>query len=171
MPAEQIFCFGGHYFLLIYYGFFTLSVQLKVRMAKALTRNGGMIMTDSQKSQTDKMRLDGCGYLKIAKAMGVSENTVKSYCRRQKSTDGKEKNDCCAQCVKPIDKSKRSGRRFCSDTCRTKWWNAHPKAEMPYKANCAYCGKEILMRRQYERKYCSHRCYITARYKDGGGND
>ena len=29
----------------------------------------------------------------------------------------------------------------------------------------------IQMRRKGERKYCSHRCYIAARYKDGGGND
>jgi endogenous inhibitor of DNA gyrase (YacG/DUF329 family) len=42
---------------------------------------------------------------------------------------------------------------------------------MPYTANCACCGKEIQMRRKGERKYCSHRCYIAARYKDGGGND
>ena len=127
-------------------------------------------MTDNQKSLIDKMRLDGCGYVKIAKAIGVSENTVKSYCRRQKMTECKEEADCCAECGTLIDKSKRGSRRFCSDACRTKWWNEHPKAEMLYKANCACCGQEILMRRQNERKYCSHRCYITARYKDGGGN-
>lgn len=70
-----------------------------------------------------------------------------------------------------IDISTRGGRRFCSDTCRMKWWNKHPKADMPYTANCACCGKEIQMRRKGERKYCSHRCYIAARYEDGGGND
>lgn len=127
-------------------------------------------MTDSQKSQIDKMRLKGCGYVKIALAIGISENTVKSYCRRQKAADIKEEIDCCAECGTSIDKSKRGNRRFCSDACRTKWWNEHPKAQMSYKANCACCGKEILMRRQNERKYCSHRCYITARYKVGGGN-
>lgn len=127
-------------------------------------------MTDSQKSHIDIMRREGCGYVKIALAIGISENTVKSYCRRQKAADIKEEIDRCAECGKHIDTSKRSGRRFCSDDCRTKWWNTHPKAEMPYKANCTCCGKEIQMRRQNERKYCSHRCYITARYKDGGGN-
>lgn len=55
-------------------------------------------MVDSQKSQIDKMRLSGYGYFKIAKAIGVSENTVKSYCRRQKSTDYKEEVGCCAEC-------------------------------------------------------------------------
>ena len=127
-------------------------------------------MTDSQKEQIDIMRLSGYGYLKIAKALGVSENTVKSYCRRQKSTESKEEIDCCAECGISINKSKCGSRRFCSDPCRTKWWNEHPKTEMPYKSNCACCGKEILMRRQNERKYCSHHCYITARYKVGGCN-
>jgi len=127
-------------------------------------------MTDNQKSLIDKMRIDGCSYVNIAKIIGVSENTVKSYCRRQKMTGCKEETACCAECGKPIDKSKRGNRRFCSDACRTKWWNEHPKVEMLYKANCACCGQEILMRRQSERKYCSHRCYITARYKVGGGN-
>ena len=127
-------------------------------------------MTNEQKERIIVMRQEGCGYIKISRTLGVSENTVKSYCRRQKATDVTEKIDFCAQCGKPIDKSKRSGRRFCSDVCRIKWWNKHPKLETPYTAHCACCGKEIQMRRKNERKYCSHRCYITARYKDGGGN-
>ena len=128
-------------------------------------------MTNEQKDRIIVMRQEGCGYIKIAKALGVSENTVKSYCRRQKATAITEEINFCAQCGKAIDKSKRGGRRFCSDVCRIRWWNKHPKAEMPYTAHCACCGKEIQMRRKNERKYCSHRCYITARYKDGGGND
>ncbi|MEG2022204.1 MAG: hypothetical protein RR087_10540 [Oscillospiraceae bacterium] len=68
-------------------------------------------MTENQKKQIDKMRFDGCGYMKIANAMGISENTIKSYCHRQK--DNTKKFDCCAECGKAIDKSKRHGRRFC----------------------------------------------------------
>ena len=128
-------------------------------------------MTNEQKQEINAMHQDGCGYSKIAKSIGVSENTVKSYCRRQKAIIVSEKIDLCAQCGKPIDKSKRSSRRFCSNACRIKWWNKHPKADMPYTADCACCGNEIQMRRKNERKYCSHRCYITARYMDGGSND
>ena len=112
----------------------------------------------------------GNGYVKIAKELGISENTVKSYCRRQNVADKQGESACCAECGKPIDISKRSGRRFCSDTCRMKWWNRYPKPNMPYTAQCACCGKEISMRRRGEKKYCSHRCYILDRYKDGGSN-
>lgn len=127
-------------------------------------------MTSEQKQEISAMQQAGLGYSKIAKVIGVSENTVKSYCRRQKTIIVSEIIDLCAQCGMPIDKSKRSSRRFCSDACRIKWWNKHPKADLPYKEHCAYCGNEMLMRRKNERKYCSHRCYISDRYKDSGSN-
>lgn len=129
-------------------------------------------MTEEQKMTIDKLRLEGCGYLKIAKEIGVSENTVKSYCRRSVATSvTKESIAVCEQCGKPIDKSKRSARRFCSDPCRNKWWNEHPKTEMSYVSTCACCGKAINMRRRNEKKYCTHSCYIKARYESGDSND
>ena len=109
-------------------------------------------MTNEQRERITTMRQGGIGYIKIAQELGLSENTVKSYCRRQNSVVTKEETARCAECGKPIDISTRGGRRFCSDTCRMKWWKKHPKADMPYTANCTCCGKEIQMRRKGERK-------------------
>lgn len=39
-------------------------------------------MTDYQKTQIMKLRAEGLGYGKIAQRLGISLNTVKSYCRR-----------------------------------------------------------------------------------------
>ena len=39
-------------------------------------------MTVSQKQEIAKLRGRGVGYGKIALALGISQNTVKSYCRR-----------------------------------------------------------------------------------------
>ena len=39
-------------------------------------------MTDSQKREIANLRAKGNGYGKIALALGISQNTVKSYCRR-----------------------------------------------------------------------------------------
>ena len=39
-------------------------------------------MTDNQKSQIIKLRAAGNGYGKIAQTLGISLNTVKSFCRR-----------------------------------------------------------------------------------------
>jgi IS30 family transposase len=98
-------------------------------------------MTNDQKILIDKLRLQGCSYMKISKEIGVSENTVKFYCRRSATTSvAKETIAACEYCGKPIDKSKRSAMRFCSDACRNKWWNEHPKREMLYVSICACCG-------------------------------
>ena len=39
-------------------------------------------MTSDQKAVVDRLRSQGRGYKYIASEMGISENTVKSYCRR-----------------------------------------------------------------------------------------
>ena len=39
-------------------------------------------MTNEQKIQIAEMRKLGLGYIKIARNLGISENTVKSFCRR-----------------------------------------------------------------------------------------
>jgi uncharacterized protein YjcR len=39
-------------------------------------------MTSFQKEQIHRMRSAGMGYAKIAASLGISENTIKSYCRR-----------------------------------------------------------------------------------------
>lgn len=125
-------------------------------------------MTDGQKSQINELRTQGIGYMKIAGIVGVSVNTIKSYCRKIERTSVVP---VCEQCGMPIDKSLRGNRRFCSDTCRMKWWNAHPKQELPYTSICACCGKVIHTRRKNERKFCSHDCYIRSRFKEGAVND
>lgn len=40
------------------------------------------MMTEYQKAQIIKLRATGNGYEKIAKSLGISLNTVKSFCRR-----------------------------------------------------------------------------------------
>lgn len=37
-------------------------------------------MTNQQKEQLRTMRLQGVGYIKIGKALGISDNTVRSFC-------------------------------------------------------------------------------------------
>ena len=48
-------------------------------------------MTESQKQQIISFRRQGIGYLKIAQELGISQNTVKSYCRRNNLTKPIEK--------------------------------------------------------------------------------
>ena len=126
-------------------------------------------MTDLQIEQIRAMRLQGVGYTKISQALGISDNTVRSFCRRNGLAGEASMNTtCCKQCGKPIRiVPKQKPRKFCSDACRTAWWNSHPEAvdrKAVYHFTCAACGKDFTAYGNAHRKYCGHACYIAARF-------
>ena len=128
-------------------------------------------MTSDQKNKIREMRNQGYSYGKIAVAVGVSENTVKTYCRRnQLVKDTAAAVSECIQCGNQMAAgNERTKRRFCSDKCRSAWWRSnHPdKARTSYEIKCAFCGKSFVSVGNKAQKYCSHQCYISARF---GGN-
>ena len=131
-------------------------------------------MTNSQKERISHMRLNGESYAGIAYALGLSRNTVKSFCLRNIRAKPHEEKACpvnngvCVQCGKVfVLYSGHRQRRFCSDRCRMTWWNAHLEllrstAKVEY--TCACCGKPFMGYERQRRKYCSHGCYIAHRY-------
>lgn len=140
-------------------------------------------MTEEQKVQTTRMRKEGRGYAAIARTLCISENTVKSFCRRKNLNgiavpraaqtaryEGKHFCDCCGKEVAQMPGRKE--KRFCSDKCRNKWWNSHLN-QVNRKANyefiCPQCKKTFMVYGNAKRKYCSHECYIKHRF--GGGTD
>lgn len=93
-------------------------------------------MTDYQKTQIMKLRAEGLGYGKIAQRLGISLNTVKSYCRRNNVNGDIVSIDVvvpafsgevtqCENCSSIQQISKQKKKRFCCDACRNKWWNSH----------------------------------------------
>lgn len=134
-------------------------------------------MTDAQKIQIGNLREAGLGYKKIAEQMELSENTVKTYCRRhglggnlaQQGAADKDVCLCCGVAVK--QNPGRKEKKFCSDKCRNKWWNANldkVNRKADYKFVCEYCKKPFTAYGNKNRKYCSHECYIEDRF--GGGS-
>ncbi|MCL1882411.1 MAG: helix-turn-helix transcriptional regulator [Defluviitaleaceae bacterium] len=126
-------------------------------------------MTQAQKEHIVKSRSKGESYAKIAADLGVSENTVKSHCRRmnQKTVD---KSDVCQQCGKVLIHIPHKKKKiFCSDKCRFAWWNTS-KCNPAHQTSCTHCGGTFDTRGNSSRKYCSHACYIAGRY-GGGGRD
>ncbi|KIR03816.1 Zinc-finger protein [Lachnospiraceae bacterium TWA4] len=128
-------------------------------------------MTENQKEQILLLRAKGLGYIKIANEIGISENTVKSFCRRNQQRV-KRRENCCEHCGKPlIQISGRKKKRFCSDVCRNKWWNSHldiVKRKAIYQYTCPNCGKSFEVYGNRHRKYCCHECYVE--YRFGGSN-
>lgn len=124
-------------------------------------------MKDKQKQQIIALRRDGAGYGSIANQLGLSINTVKSFCRRH-SLAAPPTDSLCEQCGRPIAQNPgRKRKRFCCDACRNKWWNSHldlVKRKAVYTFTCPACGKVFAVYGNSHRKFCSHACYIAYRF-------
>lgn len=133
-------------------------------------------MTDIQRMKIKELRLAGLGYKKIAQALSLSVNTVKSYCRKNNlagvmATTPSSPADIktfCKQCGKDlIQNPNQKTLLFCSKECRQTWWNAHPEMvnkKAIYSYLCPHCGKEFTAYGNSKRKYCTHSCYISYRF-------
>lgn len=128
-------------------------------------------MTNDQKTQMEYYRKKGHGYKQIAKLTGISVNTVKSYFRRNALN---ENESVCEQCGREIVQQKgRKRKRFCSDSCRNKWWNSHldlVKRKANYEYLCAFCKKPFTAYGNAKRKYCCFECYSNSRIKNHNFN-
>lgn len=130
-------------------------------------------MTFQQKEKIKHMRGGGYSYSRIAGTLGISENTVKSFCRRNNlggvsTANANQVNGVlCRQCgIQLTHTSGAKQKRFCSDKCRMTWWNAHPEAvrrKALYHFICAQCGATFESYGNKQRKYCSRACYGKSR--------
>lgn len=132
-------------------------------------------MTDKEKYQITAYRDQGLSYTVISKKLGLSINTVKTYCKRhglggvRALETANEVEVCtCENCGMPVRQNPgRKKKRFCSDKCRNAWWNSHMELvnrKANYECICANCGKSFVSYGNRECKYCSHECYIEDRF-------
>ena len=88
-------------------------------------------MDNLQKKQIILLRRSGESYSKIADALGISINTVKSFCHRNNLAGGQVFQAhamFCPQCGAKLQQiTGRKKKNFCSDKCRMAWWNSHPE--------------------------------------------
>jgi endogenous inhibitor of DNA gyrase (YacG/DUF329 family) len=134
-------------------------------------------MTDYEKQKIRELRSEGLGYIKIANETGLNINSVKSFCRRNGLTGQPSKKDGteghrCLNCGKPVEQTPgKREKKFCCNACRWHYWNTHKELvnrRAVYHYTCAACGKQFDAYGNRHRKYCSHICYIRARF---GGED
>ena len=135
-------------------------------------------MTETQAIQIRELRLQGAGYKAIASGVGLSRDVVRNYCKTH-DLDGyavevvantKEQGGICPWCSQ-VMRQPGTGRkrRFCSDTCRRRWWANHPEESQKqeaafYEKTCVYCGRPFTRYGNKNNKYCSHKCYVRDRY-------
>ena len=139
----------------------------------------GSNMTDTQKKLIVGMRTSGQGYKQIAETLGISANTIKSYCQRSGLTGGKvsnddhiiEKKDTCKQCGAALaQRPNIKSKTFCSNECRIRWWskNRNQSAGASTVAKCcAHCGLVFQSQVSAKRKYCCLACFIAAHQRKG----
>ena len=126
-----------------------------------------------QRQRIKKLRQQGQTYKSIAVLLGVSMNTVKSYCQRNdlggtQPSDGVGEQGCCRNCgVEIFQVLGRKRRRFCSPECRTAWWTENPARTeaATYVFTCQNCGERFEAYGNKGRKYCCHDCYVTHRFQ------
>ena len=129
-------------------------------------------MTTAQKQRIEFLRGKGESYASIADDLGISENTVKSYCRRNNidiaiKQEQSVATNTCSNCGCPLRHTPGAKhKRFCSDKCRMAWWKAHPEAldrKAVYHFVCPTCGGSFEAYGNANRKYCSRACFGVAR--------
>lgn len=131
-----------------------------------------LTVTDEQKEKISYFRKMGRGYASIGKELGISKNTIKSFCRRNglaaADLSRTASVDRCRECgVEITQQPKRKKKIFCCKACRERWWTAHAdqiRQRAIYEFRCANCGKSFTAYGNCKRKYCSHACYIADRF-------
>jgi IS30 family transposase len=130
-------------------------------------------LNNQQKDATQKLRKEGKSYTVIASFLGISENTIKSYCRRNNLggfalvAPESVSATYCRQCGTSVKQtSGKKQKHYCSDKCRMAWWNAHPETVTRKNVQhftCETCGETFEGYGKRDRKYCSRACYGKAK--------
>lgn len=135
-------------------------------------------MNQRQKEAIQQLRREGQSYNKISDILGISVNTIKSYCQRNKlggvtlpladSVIGR----LCKKCAAPLKQTQgKKMKQYCSDQCRMAWWNAHPESithKSVRRFTCQHCGRIFEAYGTKVRKYCSRACYGKSKVVNHG---
>ncbi len=133
-------------------------------------------MTEQEKTHIRELQQQGMSYGDIATQTGISRNTIKSFLRRDIDKPAQlviaPITSSCQYCGCEISMTPhKKAKKFCSDSCRMQWWNAHRdlvKVNVVYQLECQCCHKQFSDPGHKNRKYCSVACYRQARF---GGKD
>lgn len=126
-------------------------------------------MTKEQQQEIIRLKSAGLSFSKIAEQLGLPRNTVKSFYQRKHDSPELQAKATCKQCGAPLfPKPGHAMPRFCSDRCRSTWWNMH-NDELSEKGKiqiaCKNCGTIFSCYPSSQRDYCSRECYFQSRYE------
>lgn len=111
------------------------------------------------------LRACGWGYKKISEYCGLSRDQVRTYCVKhdlEAATPIMER--VCSWCGRALT-SIDSRARFCSGACRHESW----RSGLHRTKTCQGCGQTFNAFDKPDQQYCTHACYIQARFGTKGG--
>ena len=124
----------------------------------------GMSMTEAQKTEALRLLGEGRIYKEIGEQIGATTESVKQFFYRNR----KHKQPIrCEQCHQTMIRNESRQQRFCSYSCRMRWWSHHPEAfsnSEDHHYCCKTCGKYFYSRRA--ASFCSRPCYYESRRKE-----
>lgn len=140
------------------------SQNAKHQLYSGILPNLEALMTSQEKARLHEMRQAGLSFAQISANLGISKNTLKSFCRRTETIMDAAATTGCIQCGLPI--AIKGKRRFCSNGCRYAWNYEHRVLNIrnAVEKKCACCGNCFFSYASSHRKYCSRACYMTDRY-------
>ena len=128
-------------------------------------------MDQMDRDRIEFWRGEGLSFMEVADKCGLDEEAVRVHCRRSGlAVVTPAVQTACRHCG-IIFTVPDSRRKFCSDSCRNRWWSAHANLRQPpddYRHKCARCGAIFYAPPGKQRKYCGHPCYIAGRFRNGG---
>lgn len=141
-----------------------LELMVVKSYSKSPNSKGGILMTKQQKEIVKQLRSEGKGYGKISEIVKLSKSTISSYCK----TLEKEASFCLTCSAKLKQTGGHRQKKYCSDSCRSKYWKLH-KSEIKRNPNhivkCSFCHKEFLTFKSLKRKYCSWDCFLKSKVR------
>lgn len=126
---------------------------------------------EERKLKVIQLKKNGSSYKEISTMLDIPLGTVKSILSRV--NDFNKNSSSCKNCGKTIISIKgKKVKVFCSDKCRLTWWNNNRDKgdKRIYIKKCHNCNEQFKTF-DFNKKYCSHNCYIENRYKLGTNND
>lgn len=122
-------------------------------------------MTKEQVEKIYQLKDEGTTIRDIAKKLGMPFTTIGSFLKKYPN-----KPIACQFCGKLTDPQKGlRTKRFCSDSCRHKYWNHQRYHEEAFLVECVCeeCGKPYLRHKNKKGKFCSLTCYRNNRHRFG----
>ena len=128
-------------------------------------------MTTEEATKIMKMHKDGKGYKTISKELNIPVPSIVSFIKRHQNDKGKAWCAFCGEEMKPQVGNRI--KRFCSDKCRSKYWNHRKRIEgrkSSIKRICECCGLPFIDFQNRGRRFCSRSCYLRKRYSNETNN-